>query len=57
MPLVEASNKKQDPYERSRAKKPLNNIEDAVIIGGSSNPSLAISVAEHLGTKLAETKI
>lgn len=33
--------KEQNPYKRSRAKEPLKNAEDAVIVGGSSNKQLA----------------
>lgn len=45
-----------DPYKRSRARLPLERSEEVVVVGGSSNHQLAESVAEHLGTKLAESK-
>ena len=45
-----------DPYKRSREKMRMQNHEDAVIIGGSSNYQLAEKVAEHLGVSLAHSK-
>jgi hypothetical protein len=42
-----------DPYARSRAKTPMANAGEAVVVGGSSNQELAKRVAEHLGTSLA----
>ena len=54
---AEPQAKKMDPYSRSRDKNIMTNNEDAVIVGGSSNPALAKSIAEHLGTQLAKSQI
>lgn len=48
---------KQDPYTRSRDKQLMKNHEDAVIIGGHSNPKLAQGVAQYLGASLAKSEV
>jgi hypothetical protein len=48
---------KEDPYTRSRGKALMKNHEDAVIIGGQSNPELAKGVAAYLGVSLAKSEV
>ena len=57
MAEAESQTKKEDPYSRSRGKQLMKNHEDAVIIGGSSNPKLAFGVAQYLGVSLAKSEV
>lgn len=44
--------KKRDPYLRSKKKEPILNADQVVIVSGTSNPELSQSVASYLSKPL-----
>jgi ribose-phosphate pyrophosphokinase len=52
---AEEAKKKVDPYTRSRSRQPLD--DNAVVIGGTSNPNLTKEIEKYLGKSLAKTRV